>query len=69
MTEKEKDKKALEDYAEYLCRRCRGWFLFEEFDIENQQCKKCREKRKARLIQKGDVKVNPDSTFWGGLSV
>jgi len=46
-TEKEKEKRDPVDYAEYLCKKCGGWFLFEDFNLAKQECKNC-QKRKER---------------------
>jgi len=47
-TEKEKEKKATEDYAEYLCKKCGEWFLFEDFNLGEQRCKNCQKQKERK---------------------
>jgi len=41
----------------YLCKKCNGWFLLENFNLKKQKCKSCVQKLKIKEVSSEDKKV------------
>ena len=49
--EEEKKEEDFKNYSEYLCRKCKRFFLEKDFDLKNCLCKNCRDREKKEGLE------------------
>jgi len=59
----EKIENNFEYHSEYLCQKCKRFFLEKDFDLRKCLCKNCRDKQKSEGLENGGSKSNLKVSF------